>query len=103
MPHTECVTVFIQNLRPELKTYVILQRPEILGLAEMHAKLKESLPDPKPLDRFDELLEAITKLHTTPKPIPSTAFAAYGPPTPHVDSLPHPARNSQPLTQDDIT
>ena len=56
-----CITTFIQNLRPELKNYVLLQRPDSLEEAETHAKLKESLPDPKPADRTDETLNALAK------------------------------------------
>ena len=103
LPRTECVNVFIQNLKPELKHYVILQRPETLEQAEMHARLKESLPDPKPVDRFDELLDAITKLHTAPKPTPSPVVAAYRPPTRPTDSLPHPSQHNQSISRDDVT
>ena len=51
LPRSECINYFIQGLRADLKNFVILQRPTSLEEAEMHAKLKESVPDPKPMDR----------------------------------------------------
>ena len=49
---------------------MLLQRPDSLEEAETHAKLKESLPDPKPADRTDEILNALAKLQTqTPSPV----------------------------------
>ena len=43
----------------------------------MHAKLKESVPDPKPADWTDEIWKALTQLHekTTPKSKPTIAAA----------------------------
>ena len=31
----------------------------------MHAKLKESVPEPKPFDRTDEILKALTHMQQT--------------------------------------
>ena len=51
--------MFIQNLRPDLKHYILLQRPESLEAAEMHARMKESLPEPKIVDQTDEILSIL--------------------------------------------
>ena len=62
LPKPVCVTLFIQNLRLELKNHVLLQRPNSFEDAEMHAKMKESFPEPKPVDRTDGILHALAKL-----------------------------------------
>lgn len=75
---------------------MLLQRPHSLGEAETHAKLKESLPDPKPADRTDEILNALAKLQTqTPSPV----VAAYTPPSNEQQTYAHTFRNNQPLTR----
>ena len=42
---SECVNYFIQGFQPHIKNYVLLQRPGTIEDTEMHAKLKESLPE----------------------------------------------------------
>lgn len=102
-PPDDCVTIFIRNLRPELRNYVLLQRPDSLEGAEMHARLRESLPDPKPPDRFDELLDAIKTLQTAPKWKPMPVVAAYATPSNHYDNTPRPSRDNQSVNRDEIT
>ena len=99
LPRPECLTLFIQNLRPELKNHVLLQRPASFEEAEMHAKMKESLPDPKQVDRTDEILHALAKLNKPPSPTP--IVAAYAPP--NADQRTHPPQGNHSLTRDDIT
>lgn len=53
LPRSECINYFILGLKPELKSFVILQCPTSFEEAEMHAKLKESVPEPKLVDRAD--------------------------------------------------
>ena len=103
LPPSECLTVFIQNLRPELKNYVLLQRPHSIEEAEMHAKLKESLPDAKPSDRFDELLSAIKNLQPSATPTPAPVVASYAPPTYLQDNSPRPFRDNPSLSRDEIS
>lgn len=55
----QSLTTFVQGLRPELKNYVVLQRPKTFAEAKNHAKLKETLPDDRPIGRTDEILKAI--------------------------------------------
>lgn len=99
----EVITIFIQNLRPELKHHVLLQRPDSLEEAERHAKLKESLPDPKPADRTDEILNALAKLQTpTQTPSQQPVVAAYTPPNNEQQTHVRPFHNTQQLTRDDI-
>ena len=96
--------MFIQNLQPDLKHYVLLQRPESLAAAEMHASMKESFPEPKIVDRTDEILSALSKLQhaqaTTP---PTPTVASYGPATQQPDHVPRASRENQPITRDEIT
>ena len=82
LTQAECITTFIQNLRPELKNYVLLQRPE------------------RSTDRTDEILNALAKLQTqTPTPV----VAAYMPPSNEQQTHAHTFRNTQPLTRHDVT
>ena len=77
LPRSKCINYFIQGLRADLKNLVILQRPTSFEEAEMHAKLKESVPDPKPRDRTNEILKALAQLQekTATKPKPTIAAA----------------------------
>ena len=68
VPTTESISFFIQGLNPETKRYVISQRPETLEEAEDQAKLKESVAEPKPGDRTDEILRAVAKLQIAQAP-----------------------------------
>lgn len=98
-PRPECVTLFIQNLRTELKNHVLLQRPTSFEDAEMRAKMKESLAEPKLVNCTDEILHALAKLQ---KPqAPATIVAAYAPPS--NDQRPHPPHGNHSLTRDDVT
>ena len=89
---------FHQNLPPELKNHVRLQRPASFEEAGMRAKMKESLPDPKPVDRTDEILHALAKLQTPPAPAP--LVATYAPPS--NDQRTHPPKGDHSLTRDDV-
>ena len=68
LPRSECIIYFIQGLRADLKNLVILQRPTSFEEAEMHAKLNESVPDPKPRDRTNEILKALYSAANDPRP-----------------------------------
>ena len=94
------ITTFIQNLQPEIKNYVLLQRRDSMEEAKMHAKLKESLPDPKPTDHTEEILNTLSKLQTQ---MPTPVFAAYTPPGNEQQTHAHTFHNTQPLTRDDVT
>ena len=61
LPVEGSVHFFINGLKPELKNYVLLQRPKTFFEAETCAKLKEALLlDEKPLDRTEEILIALS-------------------------------------------
>ena len=62
MPSEESVNYLLNGLRPELKNYVILQRSKTFSEPETHAKLREALPEAKPKDRTDEILNALAKM-----------------------------------------
>ena len=72
LPRSEWVNHFIQGLKPVLKSYVMLQRPQTLEEAENHARLKESTPDPTS-DKMDQVLSILTKQAHNP------TVAAYNP------------------------
>jgi len=42
---------------PGFKHFVMLQCPKFFEEAKMHAKLKESVPNPKPADGSDKILQ----------------------------------------------
>ena len=66
LPVEESVHFFINGLKPELKNYIVLQRPKTFFEAETCAKLKEAiLLDEKPLDRTEKILSALSKLRST--------------------------------------
>ena len=66
LPVEESVHFFINGLKPELKNYVVLQRPKAFFEAETCAKLEEALIlDEKPLDRTEEILRALLKSRST--------------------------------------
>ena len=66
LPVEESVHFFINGLKPELKNYVVLQRPKAFFEAETCAKLEEALIlDEKPLDRTEEILSALLKSRST--------------------------------------
>ena len=67
----------------------------------MHAKLKESLAEPKPNERFDELLDALQKLEAPSQPPPSPVVASYTMPTHLYHNAPRPHGN-QSLNRDEI-
>ena len=84
LPRSESINYFIQGLRPHIKNYVLLQRPGTFEDAEMHAKLKESLPEQEKTDRTDEILRALAKLQQTTDNKLTPPLAAFGncPPSP---------------------
>lgn len=95
--------MFIQNLRPDLKNYVLLQRPENLETVEMHTRMKESLPEPKTADRTDEILSALAKLQNTEATTRhSPTVASYGTPTQQLDHMSRAPRHNQSITRDEI-
>ena len=78
LPRSESVNYFIQGLRPHIKNYVLLQRPGTFEDAEIHAKLKESLPPQETNDRTDEILHALAKLQKTTDDKLTPPLAAFG-------------------------
>ena len=107
MPNEECINYFIQGLKPTLKHYVVLQRPTSFEDAEMYARLKESLPEPQPKDRTDEILSALAKLQSSENVSKQpAAVAAYSQPYNQAyNNIPPRSQFSQgrPLGRDDIT
>ena len=66
LPVEGSVHFFINGLKPELKNYVLLQRPKTFFEAETCAKLKEALLlDEKPLDRTKEISSSLLKSRST--------------------------------------
>ena len=64
----ESVHFFINGLKPELKSYVGLQRPKTFFEAETCAKRKEAIPlYENPIYRTEEILSALSKLKSTGK------------------------------------
>ena len=61
----ESVNYLLNGLRPELKNYVILQRPKTFAEAETHAKIREAIPETKTGDRTDEILRALAELKSS--------------------------------------
>lgn len=99
LPSEQNLNTFVQGLRPGLKNYVVLQRPKTFAEAENLAKLKETLPDDRPVDRTDEILKAIALSKTTAEP----KIAAYN--TPFTSNNASRANHSyeKPLGRDEIT
>lgn len=81
LPEEQSVTNFLTGLLPELKNYVVLQRPKTLLEAETHAKMKEALPDVKSPDKTEEILKLLKAKSEEPK------VAAYNVPF-HSESAP---------------
>ena len=77
LPHLECINHFIQGLTPGLKIFVILQGPTLFKKAKMHAKLKESVPEPKPVDRTDEILKALAHMQQMATSRENSSVAAF--------------------------
>ena len=62
----ESAHFFINGLKPELKSYVVLQRPKTFFEAETCAKLTEAIPlYENPQYRTEEILSALSKLKST--------------------------------------
>lgn len=95
----ESVNSLLNGLRPELKNYVILQRPKTFSEAETHAKLREALPDEKPKDRTDEILSALAKLKSTEEP----KIAAYNAPFTNSNTPRVGYSQEKPLGREEIT
>lgn len=58
---------FLTGLRPEIRNYVMLQRPKTLDEAETLAKMKEALPDEKSADKTEEILKLLKAKLDEPK------------------------------------
>ena len=99
LPRSECINYFIQGLKPELKSFVILQRPTSLKEAEMHAKLKESVRKPKPVDRTDEILKALTHMQQTAVSRENLSIAAFDR---YENTNSKPVSGERHVTRDDI-
>ena len=99
LPRSECINYFIQGLKPELKSFVILQRPTSFEEAEMHAKLKESVPEPKPVDRTDEILKALAHMQQTAAARENSSVAAF---ERYENTHSKPVPEERPVTRDDI-
>lgn len=98
LPEKQRLTHFLQGLRPELRNIVALREPTNLNDAEAYAKLKESLPDEKPVDRTDEILKAIALSKTLDEPrvaAINTPFTSHNSPR---TNTPH----ERPLSREDI-
>ena len=95
----ESVNYLLNGLKPELKNYVILQRPKTFAEAETHAKLREALPEEKPKDRTDEILSALEKLKVTDEP----KIAAYNAPFTYSNSPRAEYQREKPLGREEIT
>ena len=101
LPREESVNYFIQGLKPAIKNYVILQRPSTFEDAEMHAKLKESLPEPQPVDRTDEILQALAKMQTNGNNS-QPSVAAYNAPYNNNSSQGQEYKREKPLGREEI-
>ena len=65
----------------------------------MHAKLKESVPEPKPLDRIDEILKALVHMQQTAASKENSSVAAFDRyENTHSKRVP----GERPVTKDDI-
>ena len=98
LPRSECVNYFVQGLKPEIKNYVVLQRPGTLEEAENHAKLKESVPEKKTDDRIDEILKAIAALVKQAQTPTVAAYDSYSNP----QNPTRAQRENQPISKEDI-
>ncbi|KAL9958978.1 hypothetical protein ACROYT_G036058 [Oculina patagonica] len=78
LPRPERVNYFIQGLRPHIKNYVLLQRPDTFEVAEMHAKHKEALPEQETTDRTDEILRSLAELQKSADDKLTPSVAAFG-------------------------
>ena len=100
VPGEQSVNYFLNGLRPELKNYVILQRPKTFSEAETFANLKEAIPEEKSLDRTEEILSAIAKLRSTEEP----KVASYNVPLGHIytDNPNADYGDNQPLDREEV-
>lgn len=94
---------FYPKFKTRTQKLFFLQRPSTtLEEAEMHTKLKESVPEPKTFDRFDELFDALKKLQPASQPAPSPDVPSYAmTPNPY-DSTSRPSHGNHSLNRDDI-
>ena len=98
LPRLECVNYFVQGLKPEIKSYLVLQRPGTLEEAENHAKLKESVPEKKTDDRIDEILKAVAPLVKQAQTPTVAAYDSYG----NSQNPTRAHRENQPISKEDI-
>lgn len=69
----------------------------------MHARMKESLPDPKPKDRTEEIFNILSKMQNAQAAAPTApAVAAYGPPSANIDHVPRASKDNQSVSKDEI-
>ena len=99
VPGEQSIYHFLNGLRPELKNYVILQRPKTFAEAETHAKLREVLSETKTGDRTDEILSALAELKSSGEP----KIAAYNVPFTNSNSPRVSETQEKPLGRDEIT
>ena len=94
---------FVNSLCPELRNYVVIQRPKTFSEEETLAKLKEALQDEKPLDRTDEILSAIATLQKSSAD-PNRQVAGYNSAPYSGNDYPEfGSRNNKNLSRDQIT
>ena len=98
LPRSECVNYFVQGLKPEIKNYVVLQRPGTLEEAENHAKLKESVPEKRNDDRIDEILKAMAPLVKQAQTPTVAAYESYN----NSQNPTRANRENPPISKDDI-
>ena len=65
----------------------------------MHAKLKESVPEPKPVDRTDEILKALAHMQETATSRENSSVAAIDR---YKNTHSKPVPGECPVTRDDI-
>ena len=62
MPDSEAGNYFVQELRPDLREFVLLKEPQTLEQAEDFAKLKETVPEDRTLKgKMDKLIEMVSE------------------------------------------
>ena len=65
----------------------------------MHAKLKESVPEPKPVDRTDEILKALAHMQQTAASRENSSVAEFDR---YENTHSKPVPGERPVTRDDI-
>jgi len=99
VPAEESVNYLLNGLKPELRSYAMLQRPQTFAETETHTKVKEASPEEKPKDRKDETLQEKAKLKTDEQP----KLAAYDVPSSTTNTPRQGNRYEKTLGRDEIT